>query len=143
MDIDLMWNSYTKYKPMLDEAYTKWCESKSPVNVDVPMIDGDAEIGATLTCTMGNWEKMDVDPVSYAYQWLSDEDEVGTGAAGYVIADSDAGASITCVVTATNQYGSTAAPPSNVIAVPAGTGAAGLAAARAHHAASPPVQRPS
>jgi len=87
-----------------------------PVNVDVPAIVGTPAVGETLSCTMGNWEG---EPGSYAYQWLSDADLVGLGGNTYVVADTDAGKSITCVVTATNVSGSTAAPPSNALAIPA------------------------
>jgi len=90
----------------------------APRNVDVPYLGGDGTVGATLNCTMGNW---DGEPTGYAYAWKSDGADV-TGASNgnnYVVAASDAGHSITCVVTATNGAGSTAAPPSNAVAVAA------------------------
>lgn len=96
-----------------------------PVNTDVPFVSGTAAIGSILSCTMGNWSG---EPTSYAYQWLSDGATViGVDDDTYTIADTDAGHSITCVVTATNAKGSVAAPPSNAIDVPA---AATEAAAR-------------
>jgi hypothetical protein len=86
-----------------------------PAVVDVPIISGTGDVGSTLTCTMGNWTG---EPTSYAYAWSSN------GTAGpqqpsntYAVKPADAGKSISCVVTATNDYGSTAAPPSNAIAV--------------------------
>lgn len=85
---------------------------EAPVNVDVPYVGGVGILGGTLTCTMGNWEG---EPTTYAYQWKSDAADVGTGAASYVVADTDVGHSITCVVTATNAAGSTTAPPSNAV----------------------------
>jgi hypothetical protein len=98
----------------------------APVCIDVPAITGTGIVGSTLQCTMGNWGN---EPTSYAYQWKSDIAEVGDGSMNYVVVEGDAGKSITCIVTATNAGGSTAAPPSNAIAIP---GAA--ADASAHHA---------
>jgi hypothetical protein len=93
-------------------------ESLPPINIDVPSVQPQsAAPGETLTCTMGNWTGMDAEPHSYAYQWLSDgESELGTGDS-YTVVASDSGTSISCVVTATNANGSTAAPPSNAVAV--------------------------
>jgi hypothetical protein len=92
-----------------------------PEVVDTPYVSGDGVVGATLTCTMGNWNNT---PSSYAYQWKSGATDVGTGTASYVVADSDNGNNITCVVTATNALGSTEAPPSNPVTVGAGTSTA-------------------
>ena len=77
-----------------------------PVNVDVPHVSQD---GDTLSCTMGNWDNT---PTSYAYQWqLDGTDVVGTDDMLGVTSD-DIGKTATCIVTATNAAGSTAAPPS-------------------------------
>ena len=38
----------------------------APRNVDVPLVTGDGTVGATLNCTMGNW---DGEPTGYAYSW--------------------------------------------------------------------------
>jgi hypothetical protein len=88
-----------------------------PVNVDAPYVSGIGTVGETLNCTMGNWNG---EPTSYAYSWMSDAvtPVVGTGSS-YVIADTDAGHVLTCIVTATNPIGSTDSPPSNEIEVPA------------------------
>jgi len=93
----------------------------APICIDVPAITGNAAVGETLNSTMGNWGN---EPTSYSYAWSS-----GGTDSSYVVVAGDAGTSITCVVTATNAGGSTAAPPSNAIAIP---GAA--ADASAHHA---------
>jgi hypothetical protein len=94
--------------------------SQAPMNIDVPFVEGAGTVGGTLTCTMGNWTGMDAEPHSYAYQWMSDgESELGTGES-YTAVASDSGTSITCVVTATNANGSTAAPPSNAVVVNGG-----------------------
>ena len=87
-----------------------------PKNVDIPQIMGDAEVGAALTVTMGNWEG---EPKLYSSAWISDEDTKLAYGSEYVVQPSDAGHSITCVVEATNNAGTTLAPPSNAIAIPA------------------------
>jgi hypothetical protein len=85
-----------------------------PAVVDVPHVAGNGAVGDTLTCTMGNWSG---EPTSYGYQWKSDGSaDLGTGDT-YVVTAGDSGHSITCVVTATNDLGSTEAPPSNAIAI--------------------------
>lgn len=84
-----------------------------PVNVDVPYVSPEvAAVGDTLSCTMGNWEGQ---PTTYGYVWSTG----GTGQT-YVIVEGDAGKSISCVVTATNAGGSTAARPSNAVSIPGG-----------------------
>lgn len=90
-----------------------------PVNVDVPYVSGTGAVGSQLTCTMGNWQN---EPTSYSWQWMSEADPAApaSGDATYIVAPGDEGKNITCIVTATNAAGSTAAPPSNAItAVPA------------------------
>ena len=91
-------------------------EVKPPTVVDTPHVSGGTSVGSTLTCTKGNWTAA---PTSYAYQWKRDGlVNIGTNADTYKIVVSDGGASLTCVVTATNAAGSSAAPPSNAIAIP-------------------------
>ena len=84
-----------------------------PENVDVPDV---SQAGDILTCTMGNWTG---EPTSYAYQWQLDGADVGDGTATYTISAPDIGLTMTCIVTATNAAGSTAAPPSNGVVVEA------------------------
>lgn len=112
MDLDIMWAAFYKYQPMLEEMREDWLK-QPPEVVDVPHVYGDNRIGGSLTCTMGNWKGV---PSEYAYQWTSDGEDVGTNNS-YVITQDDDGHSISCVVTATNQAGSTEAPPSNEIVV--------------------------
>jgi hypothetical protein len=84
-----------------------------PVNVDVPFVSQE---GAVLNCTMGNWQG---EPTAYAYAWMADGvANDGTGAT-YTVKPEDAGKSLACVVTATNAMGSTTAPMSNAVAIPA------------------------
>jgi hypothetical protein len=79
---------------------------KLPVNRDVPAVFQE---GPLLKCTMGNWEH---EPTSYAYEWFRDAVSLGPGAPDYTVLPEDVGATFTCVVTATNDAGSTVAPPS-------------------------------
>lgn len=87
-----------------------------PRNVDVPYVSGEGTVGATLTCTMGNW---DGEPTSYAYAWASDGTPNAVTGSTYTVLAADAGHSIICVVTASNDAGSTTAPPSNAVAIAA------------------------
>jgi hypothetical protein len=82
-----------------------------PMVVDVPYVSG-ADI---LTCTMGNWMGM---PTAYRYQWRRGTTNVGTDSNTYTVVAADAEQPMTCVVTAANANGSTAAPPSNIVVPP-------------------------
>ena len=82
-----------------------------PINIDVPYASQEE---AVVNCTMGNWTGA---PTGYAYQWKNDGADIGDGAVPYPITAADVGHTITCVVTATNAAGSTAAPPSNDVVV--------------------------
>jgi hypothetical protein len=82
-----------------------------PSNLDVPLV---SQSGSTLNCTMGNWNG---EPTSYAYQWKLDDTDAGTNTANYEVQSGDAGKTATCIVTATNAKGSTAAPPSTGLVV--------------------------
>lgn len=89
----------------------------APTNRDVPHLQGNGAVGEVLTCTKGNWNG---EPTGYAYAWKSNTAAVGGTGDTYTVAESDAGHSITCVVTATNAAGSTTAPPSNAVHVDGG-----------------------
>jgi hypothetical protein len=85
-----------------------------PVNVDVPLA---GQNGTTLTCTMGNWENMQAEPHSYAYQWQRDGANVaGAIAADYVVTPADVDAAMACVVAATNALGTATARSNDVTA---------------------------
>jgi hypothetical protein len=109
----------SQYEPVLDIDAPEGggpdpAPTAPPVNVDVPLV---SQSGDTLNCTMGNWEGMQAEPHSYAYAWSLDGTSIpGSGATLPVVA-ADAGSTATCVVTATNAIGSTAAPPSNGVVV--------------------------
>ena len=83
-----------------------------PVVVDVPYA---SQAGATLACTMGNWQG---DPTGYAYAWYIDGiAKDGATSATVPVTPDDVGHSAGCVVTATNALGDTAAPMSNSVMV--------------------------
>ncbi len=73
---------------------------KLPVNSVLPAISGDLYQGETLTSTSGTWSNT---PDSYAYQWRRDGNAIiGATAATRVLALADAGATMSCTVTAIN-----------------------------------------
>jgi hypothetical protein len=91
-----------------------------PGNIDVPYASANASppvVGTVCSVTQGNWAGT---PTSYAYAWYRNGVAIGGAtAATYTLVSADTGGKqITAVVTATNATGSTAAPPSNAIAVP-------------------------
>lgn len=101
--------------PGIFTGFYGFAAGSPPENVDVPYVSGVGTVGEELSCTMGNWNNMDEG--TYAYQWMGNGITVSTEGPQYVIAATDAGKDITCMVTATNVWGSTQAPPSNAVAV--------------------------
>jgi hypothetical protein len=87
--------------------------TEPPVNVDVPYA---SQAGDVLSCTMGNWTG---EPTAYAYQWKIDGADAGTDSETYTVTAADDGGTATCVVSASNAVGTTAAPPSNGVVVTA------------------------
>lgn len=93
----------------------------APSNLSAPVISGTPQVGQTLTTTNGTWNGNPVP--TYAYQWKSGTDNVGTNQNTYVPGTGDIGKTITCTVTATNSQGSasaTSAATSAVIAAASG-----------------------
>jgi ABC-type Fe3+-siderophore transport system permease subunit len=91
----------------------------APQYVDIPFVrvtgNGIAVVGCILQSTVGNWLG---EPTTYAYQWKSNAANVGTNSANYTTVAGDSTHSMTCVVSATNANGTTAAPASNAIVIP-------------------------
>jgi hypothetical protein len=84
----------------------------APVITAVPAVTQD---DAVLNCTMGEWTG---EPTGYAYQWKRDgTTDIGDGTTPYTVIPADVGTTVTCIVTATNANGSTAAPASNGVVV--------------------------
>jgi hypothetical protein len=74
--------------------------NKMPVNSVAPAITGTLTVGQTLTCSTGTWSNT---PDSYSYQWKRSGAAIaGATASTYVLVGADAGATITCTVTAIN-----------------------------------------
>jgi hypothetical protein len=88
----------------------------APGVIDIPYASANAKpaiVGTVCSVTNGNWTGS---PTGYTYQWKRDgTTNLGTAASYTLIAADVGGHLISCVVTATNAQGSTAAPPSNAI----------------------------
>lgn len=87
-----------------------------PFNDSLPVISGLGVVYQTLTLTSpGVWDG--ALPISYTYQWRRNGVPIlGATSTTYTLTNADGGFNITCVVTATNPIGATAAS-SNTIAV--------------------------
>lgn len=73
---------------------------RRPINSVLPAITCTKTVGQTLTCSSGTWTHSP----TYTYQWKRDGVPVlGATAATRVLAAGDAGALMTCTVTATNE----------------------------------------
>ena len=94
------------------------CIAPSLLTAPLAFALGSATVGSTVQSTSGSWNGM---RIAYGYQW---QRNTGAGwsaiadanAATHVLVDADAGASVRCVVTATNPIG-TASGLSNEIIV--------------------------
>lgn len=88
---------------------------EAPVNLTAPVVSGTGVVGQTLTTTNGTWSG--TLPFTYTYQWQRNGLPIsGATSSTYVLVSADAGANVSCVVTATNSKGSASAS-SNFIAV--------------------------
>lgn len=81
-----------------------------PANTVAPTISGSPEPGKTLTCNPGSW----TGGPTYAYAWRRGPAQVATGQT-YVVGTGDVGASLSCVVTATNENGTATATSASVV----------------------------
>lgn len=94
--------------------YQTW-EMPVPAISVAPVISGNTQVGQTLTTTDGTWTET---PTSYAYQWKNAGTNIsGATASTYVLALADAGAVITCAVTASNATGAGAPATSNSLTI--------------------------
>jgi hypothetical protein len=76
----------------------------SPVNVLIPSITGQAQVGATLTCSVGTWSNA---PTSFHYQWFGNGVAIPfANSATLVVTSTYLAGNIYCVVTAANAGGS-------------------------------------
>lgn len=89
--------------------------ASAPVNTAAPVISGATDLGAVLTVTSGTWSGYPAP--SFARQWLRNGVNIaGATASTYTVAVADSGATITCVVTATNAGGSSAQASNGITA---------------------------
>ncbi|HVO55938.1 MAG TPA: lamin tail domain-containing protein [Solirubrobacterales bacterium] len=87
-----------------------------PVKVTGPAASGSTYVGSSLSCDPGSWNG--VPAPSFGYQWLSNGSPIGSAtSSSYTTTAADAGAAISCEVTATNASGSVSAI-SNAIQIP-------------------------
>lgn len=91
-----------------------------PDSITDPVIttDGTPAVGETITVSNGSWTGA---PTSFTYSWRRGATTVGGNSPSYTLQAADAGQSILCVVTASNEFGSGSAQ-SNAISVVAGSG---------------------
>jgi hypothetical protein len=83
----------------------------APINRAVPYV---SQYGDTLTCTMGTWTG---EPTAYSYEWTLDGTPAGDDSDTLIVTAAEVGQVAVCVVTATNDTGTTEAPPSNEVTV--------------------------
>lgn len=74
-----------------------------PENTELPTVGGTEQVDEVLSCAAGSWTNT---PTSYAYQWEADGSPIsGATSSTYTLTNAEAGKTITCVVTATNEGG--------------------------------------
>ncbi|GAA4708715.1 hypothetical protein [Nocardioides conyzicola] len=92
-----------------------------PTSSTAPSISGSATVGATVTCNPGAWYGAGgpaAGTIRYAYGWQRGGTTIaGATSSTYVVTATDAGTSLTCVVTATNSFGSTTRSSAAVVVV--------------------------
>ena len=78
--------------------------SRVPVNIDPPVLSGDFLVDTVATCSDGIWTN---DPTEFSYQWYRDSREIPRAfGSTYLLINLDKGKTISCLVTATNDFGS-------------------------------------
>jgi hypothetical protein len=86
-----------------------------PINTAAPGITGTPKVGKELTCTNGSWSGSPT--IVYSYQWSRGGEAISLATINtYTVQSADEGYVLSCVVTATNGAGSTAAPAQGVTA---------------------------
>jgi hypothetical protein len=92
-------------------------EFEAPINKTAPQVSGNAEVGATLTCSQGTWTGNPAP--TFTYQWLRDETVIaGATASTYKTSGADGGHAIACAVTGTNSVRSNEAQSFNSLSIP-------------------------
>ena len=100
----------------------------APVSTQAPVVSGTAALGGVLASTSGGWSGTVADVV---YQWERGGVAIGdaTGSS-YTVGRADCGASLTCVVTASNDAGQTSVSSDAVAVTTAPVVALRLSSAR-------------
>ena len=82
---------------------------EAPVNTVAPALSDSTPVyNQTISTTNGTWTS--ITTPTYAYQWQRNGSNIsGATSSSYTITSTDVGATVRCVVTATNPFGSTAA----------------------------------
>jgi hypothetical protein len=94
--------------------------SAGPTNTVAPAVTGNPWVGQTLTSTTGTWTG--TGGITYAYQWQKDGVNIGGATAStYVIVSGDSTHALRCVVTATDNTGSSPANSNTVTPGPSFT----------------------
>jgi hypothetical protein len=100
----------------LSDPRTPYHGPTGPANTVLPAITGTARVGQTLTVSNGTWTGSPAP--TFTRQWKRGGTNIaGATGATYVLVTADAGAVITCAVTATNTGGSATATSAGTAAV--------------------------
>lgn len=84
-----------------------------PVNTVSPVISGTTTVGQTLSVTTGTWTNT---PTGYYYQWRANASAISNATANtFALTITQAGANITCNVTAYNALGNSTPATSNSV----------------------------
>lgn len=95
------------------------------VNTVAPAVTGATSVGSILSCDTGTWTGSGL---AYTYQWKANGVNIaGETASTYQTVTADGGATITCVVTATNSGGAVAQASNAVVVDAAATNVAMVA----------------
>lgn len=88
-----------------------------PANTTAPAVSGSSTIGSTISCTLGIWTGNPAP--TYSRQWRRNGTDIigATGATYTTVYPADNGATIDCVITATNVVGNASQASSNSIVV--------------------------
>ena len=105
------------------DVFVRDVRGAAPESVAHPTITGSALAGEALTCSPGTFSN---GPHAFAREWRRDGAAIaGQTAATYVVASSDIGHRLTCVVVATGPGGSASAESAAVVPPPPGAGGPG------------------
>ena len=86
----------------------------SPPEGETPTIEGEAVVGATLTCDRGTWTGAPT-PTTFTYQWLlNGVVDSGEVASTFTVGPGDRGLLISCSVTGSSSEGSSTATSSSL-----------------------------